>query len=200
MSPSLPATWRAGLDELADLSHTQTCLRLLVALSPQLVLALAHAAGATWSTPVAALVLALSLGAAVEPDSHLALVVLAVLGWFWLTRVPLTGSVWSLLAGVAVLLFHSAGALSATAPPAATPPAALLTRWLRWTAAVAAATAAVWGLVLLALGANPPGRPALTAAALGAVALGALLLRRTDRLAPARPARRRAPIEPGPPR
>lgn len=185
MTPSLPAAWRAALDELADLSRTQAGLRLVVALSPQLVLVLAHAAGATWSTTIALLVLAFSLGAAVEPDSHLGLVVLGILGWFWLSRVPESGSVWALLAAGSVLVFHAAGALGATAPPAAGLPTPLLTRWLRWAAAVAAATVLVWGLARLALAVHPAGQAALTGAALALVAVGALLLRRTGRRATA---------------
>ena len=181
MTPALPPALRDALADLAALSLVQAYLRLVVAIAPLLVLVLAHAAGAAWSTPIAVVVLLLSLAAAVEPDSHVALVVLAVLGWFWAARVADPASVWSLPAACTVLVFHGTAALSATAPPAATLPRVTLVRWLRRVLAVSAATALLWLLARLAVAAHPAGDAVLTAAALSVMALVALALRRIDR-------------------
>lgn len=170
MNVSLPPALRALLADLGALTRQQALLRLVVVLAPVLFLAVAHAAGASWSGPVTICVVVLALASAAEPDSHLALVVLAVLGWFWAARVSDPTGWWALPAAWVVLAGHGAGALAATVPSSGRLPRALLRRWTLRLAAVGLLTAGVWGLARAGAAIHPEGRVALTVLALLALA------------------------------
>ena len=178
MRPPLPPALRSAFGEVVSLSPGQALLRLTVVVAPLLVLVAARGAGATWSGPVTVVVLVLALGAALEPDSHIGLVVLAVLGWFWLARVPDPTNLWALVAGWAVLAFHAAAALTATAPAGATRSGTVLGRWLWRVLAAGGATTLVWLLARAAAGLRPAGQAWLTVAALLLAAAFGLGLRR----------------------
>ncbi|MGZ4599058.1 hypothetical protein [Oryzihumus sp.] len=170
MNASLPPALRALVADLGALTRQQALLRLVVALAPVLFLAVAHAAGASWSGPVTICVVVLALASAAEPDSHVALVVLAVLGWFWAARVGDPTSWWALAAAWVVLVGHGAGALAATVPSSGQLPRVVVRQWATRAALVGLLTAGVWGLARAGTAMHPQGRATLTVLALLALA------------------------------
>jgi hypothetical protein len=138
---------------------------------------------------VAALVLgALTLYAAVEPDSMLVTVLLGghVLHWLSAVPVPHTTGAWAMLLAAAWsgLVLHLTAGLTASLPGPAPLPGLSLRRWGRRGALVAAATVPFWAVAMLAGQEAAQGEVALTYAALAAAALltfGIWLLSREDR-------------------
>jgi hypothetical protein len=91
----------------------------------------------------------LAVLSAVRPDTHTALVVVALVVWQWLVVVddPIGPAV--VVVASMLLVFHSTIAVMAAAPATAHLDPAILRSWLRRTAMVGAATVATWTLVLL---------------------------------------------------
>jgi len=166
VNASLPPALRALVTDLGALTRQQALLRLVVALAPVRFLTVAHAAGASWSGPVTICVMVLALASAAEPDSHVALVVLAVLGWFWAARVSDPTSWWALAAAWVVLAGHGAGALAATVPSSGQLPRAVVRQWATRAALVGLLTAGVWALARAGAAMHPQGRATLTVLAL----------------------------------
>ena len=156
------------LDDLSQLSRANRGLTALIAVAPVLVWSISLPAGAGFSPWTLVAVVVLSVFTAIKPDSNAALSTVLFLSWYWLTHVsPVAGeasSLWTLSAGLCLLIFHSAAAARATAPGSADLDPAFWRQWLTRVAIVAAATVGVWGLT--AVMASPhPGRDSLTLAA-----------------------------------
>lgn len=91
----------------------------------------------------------LAVLSAVRPDTHTALVLVAVVVWQWLVVVDDPTGPAVVAVALALLVFHSMVALMANAPTTARLDPDILRCWLRRVVLVAAATVATWGLVLL---------------------------------------------------
>jgi hypothetical protein len=128
--------------------------------------------------PVAIVVVLLAGACALMPDSHLGLLTLLLLAWYWAAVVDHPTSVATLVAALAVLVFHAALAAATVAPPAARWSRSMLHRWARRTGVVAGATAAAWCVARLLAGTRIDGSAALLSTALLALAGGAAWLRR----------------------
>lgn len=137
----------------------------LAATGLALVALLAAAAPEMPRWPVVPL-LALALLTVTAPDSPLGLAGLVAYAGCWLTVVPDTTSVWTLVAGLALLVAHASTAYAAAGPASLHAQAAVRLAWLRNTGLVACATALIW-LLARVVGEAP---------ALGEVALGTTLL------------------------
>lgn len=152
-------------------------LQRLVRVSPQrwLLGAIAVVAGAGSSIvagvsggglpPLVLLIVgALAVLSAVRPDTHTALVLVAVVVWQWVVVVDDPTGPAVLAVALALLMFHSTIALMAPAPVTARLDPDILRCWLRRIALVAAATATTWGLVLLMHQRRAPGSVVVTLA------------------------------------
>lgn len=169
------------LDSFVLMSRDQRLMRLAAGLSPLAVLGCASGAGAAVGPWAVVVVAALAVGCAAYPDSHFALVTLAFLGWYWVTRVPDPGSVWSLPSALAALVLHAASAMTSTAPVATVFDPLTRRRWLGRVGVVAAGTAAAWLVALGVRAARAPGLEALAVAALVVLAAAGWALRERGR-------------------
>lgn len=86
---------------------------------------------------------------AVQPHTHTALFVIALVVWQWLVVVDDPTGPAVVAVALALLVFHSTVALMANAPTTARLDASILRCWVRRVVLVAAATVATWALVLL---------------------------------------------------
>ncbi len=173
------------------MSRSQLVLRgvLCAASATLLVLTLASS---PHPVVVAAFVLvALTVYAAVEPDSMWVTVLLGGHALHWVSAVPIpaaTGAWVALLAAAwAGLVLHLSASLAASLPGPVPVPGLSLRRWARRGAVVAAVTVPVWAVALLSGQEAVGGEVALTYAALAAVALltfAVWLLSRDDRPRP----------------
>ncbi len=150
------------------------------------VLAIAAAIGAWAATAGAAghtsrieliMVVTLAIASAERPDSHIGLAVVIVIVTGWMVEVDSGISIWSLLAAVALLVFHTSVSMMSVAPPALSVDSVVIGRWLRRAGIVTAATAAVWGLEELLSRRHASGNAVITAAALVAVIAAIAALR-----------------------
>lgn len=161
---------RAGrvLDDLSQLSRTNRGLTVVIALAPTLAWTTSLPACAGFSAWTLVAVVVLGVFTTIQPDSNAALSTVLFLSWYWLTHVStIPGepvSLWTLAAGLCLLIFHSASAARATAPGPADLEKAFWRQWLSRVAIVAAATAGVWGLTTV-MASPHPGRDSLTLAA-----------------------------------
>jgi hypothetical protein len=90
----------------------------------------------------------LALVAVGLPDSHTALVVLAVLVLQWWVMTDDPTSAWAIPTALCLVGFHELVALLATTPPSAVLAGAVLRRWAGRALVPVAATVAVWGLAV----------------------------------------------------
>ena len=173
------------------MSRSQLVLRGLLTVASLTFLALTLA----WSPhPIVVLaigIVALTVYAAVEPDSGLVTVLLGAQALHWAAAVPVptTTGAWVALLGAAWsgLVLHLTASLAASLPGPAPVPVPSLRRWARRGAVVAAATVPVWAVALLAGQESARGQVSLTYAAIAAIALlafGTWLLSREDRPRP----------------
>ncbi|KRF22863.1 MULTISPECIES: hypothetical protein [unclassified Phycicoccus] len=173
------------------MSRSQLVLRGLLTVASLTFLALTLA----WSPhPIVVLaigIVALTVYAAVEPDSGLVTVLLGAQALHWAAAVPVptTTGAWVALLGAAWsgLVLHLTASLAASLPGPAPVPVPSLRRWARRGAVVAAATVPVWAVALLAGQESARGQVSLTYAAIAAIALLAFatwLLSREDRPRP----------------
>jgi len=173
------------------MSRSQLVLRGLLTVASLTFLALTLA----WSPhPIVVLaigIVALTVYAAVEPDSGLVTVLLGAQALHWAAAVPVptTTGAWVALLGAAWsgLVLHLTASLAASLPGPAPVPVPSLRRWARRGAVVAAATVPVWAVALLAGQESARGQVSLTYAAIAAIALlafAAWLLSREDRPRP----------------
>ena len=101
---------------------------------------------------------------------------LMLVGWFLLTPSG-SFSAWSVPAALALLVGHSAAALSATTPPAGEFSTRTLRRWLRWILVAALAAPAVALLADTLRGGGLEAGPAAYVVGLGGLSIGIFLLR-----------------------
>lgn len=100
------------------------------------------------STSVWALIVLAVLGltTAINPHGGLAGAVLVYLLLVWAYGVEDLWTVWSLIAALSILVFHTAVAVAAATPPSAVIPDAVFSRYAVRLGVVTAATVLVWGL------------------------------------------------------
>ena len=101
---------------------------------------------------------------------------LMLVGWFVLTPSG-SFSPWSVPAALALLVGHSAAALSATTPPTGDFSTRTLRRWLRWVLVAALAAPAVALLANTLRGGGLEAGPAAYVIGLGGLSIGIFLLR-----------------------
>lgn len=159
------------------LSATQVMLRLLALLGGLVALSTVAIAGRLplWGWLLS--IVFILIGAA-SPDSDAGMLAVLLILLMWLWRVGDVGTPWTPLAAVSLLLMHTAAAAAASIPPRADLPRVSLLRWSRRFAVVTAMTLAAWALGWAFSQAHAPGQALLTVAALSAVGVGALMLRK----------------------
>ena len=138
--------------------------------------ATAGAAGHT-STIELIMVVALATASAGRPDSHIGLAAVIVIVTGWMVEVDSAISIWSLLAAVALFVFHASVAMMSATPPALSVDSVVIGRWLRRGGIVTTATAVVWGLEELLSRRHASGNAVITAAALFAMIAAIAALR-----------------------
>jgi hypothetical protein len=153
-------------------------IRYAIVVAPIAVLATIGAETGGVNPPIAIVVVLLAGACALMPDGHLGLLTLLLLAWYWAAAVDHPTSAATLVAALAVLVFHTALAAATVAPPAARWSRSMLHRWARRTGVVAGATAAAWCVARLLAGTRIDGSAALLSTALLALAGGAAWLRR----------------------
>lgn len=172
------ASLQNWLDELLETSRQQWLVRIVAVATPVgAVLAASAANGRGWWSFALFSVIVLAMASAIRPDTHTALVVIAVVGWHWLATVDGVDTPWLPVAGVCLLVFHAVIALSANVPVGGDIAPATLGLWLRRITVVGAATIGMWGLVVLFDRRAAPGNGLLTGVALAVVACGAVMVR-----------------------
>lgn len=152
-------------------------LRALIVISPL------AAIGFTWLAagrvlPGAVLFVALLSGAcAIRPDSHFGVLVVAAITVEWLTVVHNHTTPWSIGAAAALTVFHAANAAATVAPATAPWTHSMRRRWLRRTAMLVVACAAMWTVVALTSSSRGSANALLMTASLLVLAAGALWAR-----------------------
>ncbi len=169
------------LQEHLDQLLATTRQRWLLAGSAVLSVVLASAAMALSSDHtdewVVFVVFVLAVGTTVEPDDHLALVVMAVVVVHWLTLGLDVVSPGALAVAVVLLLFHVLIALMAVTPHAAVVHPEILRRWLGRGVTVVGVTLGVWLLIVTLEGRNRPGSVVASAAAFVVLSVAIVALR-----------------------
>ena len=170
------------------MSRSQLAVRGLLVAASLTLLALTLAASPHPIIVAAFVLVALTVYAAVEPDSMLVAALLGGHVVHWLAAVPVpddTGAwITLLVAAWAGLVLHLTASLAASLPGPVPVPGLSLQRWTRRAALVAAAVVPFWAVAMLAGQEAVKGEVALTYSALAAVALltfGTWLLSREDR-------------------
>ena len=173
------------------MSRSQLVLRGLLVTASVALLVLTLAASPHPIIVAAFVLVALTVYAAVEPDSVLVTVLLGghVLHWLSAVPVPVGTAAWVglLFAAWAGLVLHLTASLSASLPGAVPVPGLSLRRWGRRGALVGAAMVPIWAVAMLSAQEAVQGEVLLTYAAITAVALltfSAWLLSRDDRPRP----------------
>jgi hypothetical protein len=122
-------------------------------------------------------VVPLTVWTVVRPDSHVGLFLVLALALTWFASADAADLAWSLGAGLALLLVHTATAHAALAPESATVGWATTAHWIADLGAVAAVTIGLWVAAMGFADVQAPGRAALTLLAVLATALIAVFLR-----------------------
>ncbi|HET8615863.1 MAG TPA: hypothetical protein VFL94_10085 [Actinomycetales bacterium] len=171
--------WRnalvAALDDLSLAGTAQRGLRLLAVLAAAGAWLAGAAAGAGDSELTLAILMLAAAWCAVTPDSHAGLVVPVALGWQWLAHLDRTTTGWALVAALALVVFHAAMTLAATAPAAADLRSDVVLPAAGRAGAVAVVTVVTWVAVRWSPATGHGGYPALTVAALVLLVVGAVL-------------------------
>lgn len=166
----------AAAKELAEVRGALLWARLGHLLATAVFLLCLEAAG----DPVELVVLAVAVPgalAALVPDSGLSMVSVVIGLWAWWGTVD-PGTWWTLPAALALLLVHVTAALAGGYPLTARLPGAIVRRWARRTAVVAAVTVAAMLAAQGLLQVGAPGDVWLTAALLVLLGGGILVARR----------------------
>jgi hypothetical protein len=157
------------------MSRSQLLLRGLLVAASLTLLVLTLAASPHPIIVAAVVLVALTVYAAVEPDSVLVTVLLGGHALHWLAAVPVPSDtaawVGLLAAAWAGLVLHLTASLAASLPGPVPVPRLSLLRWARRGAAVAGATVPVWAVAMLSGQEAVKGEVSLTYAAIAAVAL-----------------------------
>ena len=165
---------------LDQLLATTTQRLLLVALAVgTVVVASASLAKSTSlaDTWVVFVVAVLALVGAVEPDEHLATIVMAIVVFHWLVLDQDTASPWSLAIGASLFIFHTLVALMAVTPHTSVIGRTVLVRWLTRSIVPAVAMIGTWLLVVAFERRDSPGNVALSTAALAVLAAAVVTFR-----------------------
>ena len=162
---------------LRTLSPTRRWLRLVILLAPAAVLAAIDNETGHVAAPVVIVVAVLAVASALIPDGHAGLGTILLLTWYWGASVDRPTSALTLLAALAMLLFHTAMAASTVAPPAARWTRTMHRRWAARTAVAGAALVAAWVLARVLATATLDGSTAMLAAALAVLAATAAWIR-----------------------
>jgi len=171
-------TSRSGWRRLpAGAAAPALLLRGLVLTSPLLAIVSTRLAADRTVPVLDAAIIGVALFCAALPDSHAGLVVVALVGIDWWATVDDRVTPWSLVAAVALAVFHASTAAAGVAPVAARWTAAMSTRWLRRTAVLGAATCITWAAVAALGDHRIHGNGLLLAAALLVLACAALWAR-----------------------
>lgn len=156
------------------MSRSQLVVRGLLAAASLTLLVLTLAASPHPIIVAAIVLVALTVYAAIEPDSVLVTVLLGghVLHWLSAVPVPDDTAAWVglLAAAWAGLVLHLTASLAASLPGAVPIPRLSLRRWARRSGIVAAATVPVWAVAMLSAQEAVEGEVSLTYAAIAAVA------------------------------
>lgn len=154
---------------------TQLLLRTLVVLAAVAALGCTRIAGS--SVPLLEVVIvALALGCAWAPDTHLGMLVILLIGIHWLVAVDDVTTPWAVGTGLAIAVLHLAAAGASVGPPAAAWTRAMKVRWGRRLGLAAASTVPVWLVVDLADRAAVGRSPLLVTTALLGLAAALLWL------------------------
>jgi hypothetical protein len=140
---------RTAVGRLVSTRGVQTLLRVLVLVGAVGAFAATSAAAGGAPPLVAVVVVVLAGVCALDPESHVGLLIVGIVGVHWLVSVDDSSTPWSLAAGGALATMHLAMAAASVAPPAARWTGAMTRRWGRRAAATGAITAAVFGAVLV---------------------------------------------------
>lgn len=151
-------------------SRHQWLLRLAVVAGSMLALGATMAARGTFQ-PIALLVIGvLTLGCAMAPDSHLGLLVVALLALNWVQTVDDETTAWLLVAAAGLLVLHTSMAAATVAPPAARWDRRMSRRWSARSGAVMAATVGAWSIAVGLANADIGGSAPVLVAALASTA------------------------------
>lgn len=172
-----PDRLQAWIDELQGTSRQQWALRVIVVLTPLGALAAVVAEAGRWWPFGGVVVTAMALASAFRPDSHTALVTVAIVVWHVLVTVERVDTPCIAVVGCCLLLHHSVVALTATFPVGGVVPAATLLGWAQRTGLVGGLTVGMWALVTLMERRDAAGNGLLTGLAVVIVAAIALVVR-----------------------
>lgn len=161
------------VDELLATTLQQWIFRSIVVLSAVAALVAAAQANGTWWPFGMFLTVSFASASAVRPDTHVALVTIVGIVAHFVVTVDDPATWWLPIAGVALLIFHSVVALTATIPIGGVVPRPVLTRWARRVAAGGGATCGLWLVVVLFDRREADGNAVLTGLALALAATGA---------------------------
>ena len=163
--------------EIALWTVDQIVLRLAVVATPLVAISAAFAGASSWSPWLLLLVLVGAVDCATQIESNLGLLMILLLAWHWGVTVDDLRTPWTLVAALALALFHTAMAAAASVPSAGQWSAAMRIRWLRRFGVVATLTLASWLAQVALAGSRLTGSGLLLFVALVAMTATALLLR-----------------------
>ncbi len=152
-------------------------LRALVLFSPIVAVAFTRLASGRSTLAIDVFVVVLTASCVVVPDSHVGLLVVALIGVEWLALVDDTTTPWSLAVAVMLLLFHTSLAAASIAAPGAVWSPALRHRWSRRAGALALVCVATWLAVAAVNVYDLAASSALVAASLVVLAVAGLWAR-----------------------
>ncbi len=146
MTAYSPISWMARLRA----TRYQLVLRLIIVASPMLALVFINAAADSSVVALDLAIIGLAIVCAVVPDSHLGLLVVALIGVDWLITVPISTTPWVMGAALALALFHTSMAAASVAPLATPLPISRRRSFSRRYAVVAAISLPMWLLTTVA--------------------------------------------------
>jgi hypothetical protein len=178
---SVAADGRRVLAGLALLSGQERLLRAAVPVFAVAFLAVVRAAGGASHAWFGLALVALSLLAALMPDSSAPLFLVLGLCGLWAVSMPQQIGAPLLVAALLLLVLHIAVTLASYGPPGTVLDAALLRRWVARSGGLAAVTALVWLVARLLTNLDLPASvPAFVVALAASLAWVAYLVLRLD--------------------
>ena len=168
---------RSAVGRLVVTRGAQAWLRAIVLTMP--VVAFSGTSAAAGSAPplVGLVVFGLAVACTLAPESHLGLLIVAIVGIHWLIAVDDVTSRWSLVVGLSLGALHLSMAAASVAPPAARWTPAMTRRWSRRAASASAVTTVVFVAVFVLGDARFDGTTAVLIVALAALSLAGLWMR-----------------------
>jgi hypothetical protein len=163
--------------EIASWTVDQVVLRLAVVIAPVIAICAAFASASSWSPWLLLLVVVGSVDCATQTESNLGLLMILLLAWHWGITVDDLRTPWTLVAALALGVFHTAMAAAASVPSPGHWSNAMRIRWLRRFGVVAAITLASWLAQVALAGSRMTGNGLLLFVALVALTATTLLLR-----------------------